>query len=73
MNLKEKKIAIIGLGYVGLPLAVEFGRHFKVIGFDVNSKRIIELRNFIDVTKEIEEDQFKSSTNLNFSDRKSVV
>jgi UDP-N-acetyl-D-galactosamine dehydrogenase len=68
MNLKEKKIAIIGLGYVGLPLAVEFGRHFKVIGFDVNSKRIIELRNFIDVTKEIEEDQFKSSTNLNFSD-----
>jgi UDP-N-acetyl-D-galactosamine dehydrogenase len=68
MNLKEKKIAIIGLGYVGLPLAVEFGRHFKVIGFDINPKRIIELRNFIDVTKEIEEDQFKSSTYLNFSD-----
>jgi UDP-N-acetyl-D-galactosamine dehydrogenase len=68
MNLKEKKIAIIGLGYVGLPLAVEFGKHFKVIGFDINPKRVIELKNFIDVTKEVEENQFKLSTNLNFSD-----
>ena len=68
MYLKEKKIAIIGLGYVGLPLAVEFGKHFKVLGFDINTKRVNQLRNFIDHTKEVEENQLKSSTNLQFSD-----
>jgi UDP-N-acetyl-D-galactosamine dehydrogenase len=40
MNLKDKKIAIIGLGYVGLPLAVAFAEKYKVIGFDINLKRI---------------------------------
>ena len=53
MIIKEKKIAIIGLGYVGLPLAIEFSKYFKVLGFDINSKRILELQNFIDVTCEI--------------------
>jgi UDP-N-acetyl-D-glucosamine/UDP-N-acetyl-D-galactosamine dehydrogenase len=71
MNIskKEKKIAIIGLGYVGLPLAVEFGKHFKVLGFDINSKRVNELRNFIDLTMEVDEIQLKTSTNLIFSDK----
>ena len=68
MNIKEKKIAIIGLGYVGLPLAVEFGKHFKVLGFDINSKRVNELKNFIDLTKEVEQDQLKSAINIIFSD-----
>ena len=49
------KIAIIGLGYVGLPLAVEFGKHFETVGFDLNKKRIIELNDGIDRTNEVEE------------------
>ena len=41
----EKRIAIVGLGYVGLPLAVEFGKIRKVLGFDINKNRILELKN----------------------------
>lgn len=52
MNLKEKKIAIIGLGYVGLPLAIEFGKKYKVLGFDIDQPRIQELSNGKDRTKE---------------------
>ena len=52
MNLSEKKIAIIGLGYVGLPLAIEFGKKFKVVGFDINQSRIEELNLLIDRTNE---------------------
>jgi len=50
----KNKIAIIGLGYVGLPLAVEFGKFYKTIGFDINLQRVKELNNAIDVTHEIE-------------------
>jgi UDP-N-acetyl-D-galactosamine dehydrogenase len=52
MNLQNKKIAIIGLGYVGLPLAIEFGKKYKVIGFDLNKSRIAELSKRKDRTKE---------------------
>lgn len=48
-----EKIAVVGLGYVGMPLAVEFAKHVKVIGFDINEKRINEYRNGIDATNEI--------------------
>ncbi|MGH8539420.1 MAG: Vi polysaccharide biosynthesis UDP-N-acetylglucosamine C-6 dehydrogenase TviB, partial [Stenotrophobium sp.] len=50
MQLNKSSIAIIGLGYVGLPLAVEFGKHFPVFGFDINAGRIDELRAGIDRT-----------------------
>ena len=50
---KKYKIAVIGLGYVGLPLAVEFSKIFKTIGFDIDSKRIFELKNANDSTNEI--------------------
>lgn len=50
----EKKITIIGLGYVGLPLAVEFAKKYKVVGYDINQQRIDELKNGIDKTLEIE-------------------
>jgi UDP-N-acetyl-D-galactosamine dehydrogenase len=50
--LAEKKLAIIGLGYVGLPLAVEFSKKYPVIGFDINKSRILDLGNGFDVTKE---------------------
>jgi UDP-N-acetyl-D-galactosamine dehydrogenase len=52
MNLDNKRIAIIGLGYVGLPLAIEFGKKFKVLGFDVNLSRIKELNLLTDRTNE---------------------
>jgi UDP-N-acetyl-D-galactosamine dehydrogenase len=54
MSLTEKKIAIIGLGYVGLPLAVAFAEKYKVIGFDINSSRVSELNSGNDETLEIE-------------------
>ncbi|MDA3799333.1 MAG: Vi polysaccharide biosynthesis UDP-N-acetylglucosamine C-6 dehydrogenase TviB [Kiritimatiellae bacterium] len=60
----NKKIAVIGLGYVGLPLAVEFGKKFKTVGFDINAKRISELERFYDRTLETTEEQLKSSDNL---------
>jgi UDP-N-acetyl-D-galactosamine dehydrogenase len=52
MNLQEKQIAIIGLGYVGLPLAIEFGKKYKVLGFDINKSRIEELISCRDRTNE---------------------
>ena len=51
MNLENTKISIIGLGYVGLPLAVEFGKKYQVIGFDIDENRINELKNGYDCTK----------------------
>ena len=56
MILKEKKIAIIGLGYVGLPLAIEFGKKYRVLGFDINKERILELSRGADRTKEADLD-----------------
>ena len=53
----KNKIAVIGLGYVGLPLAVEFAKKYKVIGFDIHPKRVEELRKGIDKTLEITNDQ----------------
>jgi len=61
MNSKDK-ITIIGLGYVGLPLAVEFAKKFHVIGFDINEARIAELRQGKDKTLEVE-GQFKICIN----------
>lgn len=57
----NQKIAVIGLGYVGLPLAVEFASKYNTVGFDINKKRIEELNCFFDKTKEIEEDRLKES------------
>ncbi|MEY2793738.1 MAG: hypothetical protein RJA76_1730, partial [Bacteroidota bacterium] len=51
----QKKIAVIGLGYVGLPLAVEFGKKYPTLGFDINAQRIGELRNGKDQTLEVSE------------------
>ena len=64
---KEKKIAIIGLGYVGLPLAVEFGKKFDTLGFDINLKRVSELSNGFDRTKESNQTEIESAINLRFS------
>lgn len=62
-----EKIGIIGLGYVGLPLAVEFGKILDVIGFDINNARIEELKKGTDRTLEVEHDELKSAKHLIFS------
>lgn len=65
-NLNNVSIAIIGLGYVGLPLAVEFGKKYKTVGFDINMSRIEELKNGYDRTRETSEQDLKSSQYLHY-------
>ena len=67
LKSKEKVIGIVGLGYVGLPLAVEFGKKRSVIGFDININRINELHKSIDRTLEVSTKELKESKNLTFS------
>jgi UDP-N-acetyl-D-glucosamine/UDP-N-acetyl-D-galactosamine dehydrogenase len=67
MNLQDKTIAIIGLGYVGLPLAVEFGKQRPVIGFDINPGRITELQAGQDHTLECSPDELQTAAQLRFS------
>jgi UDP-N-acetyl-D-galactosamine dehydrogenase len=64
---KDSTLAIIGLGYVGLPLAVEFGKKRRVVGFDINVKRIAELCAGIDRTLETEPEELRAATLLSFS------
>jgi len=65
--MNNKKIALIGLGYVGLPLAVEFGKKRKVIGFDINQNRINELKDGIDVTLETTAQELKEADQLSYT------
>ena len=60
----DRKIAVIGLGYVGLPMAVAFGKKFSVISFDINLKRIEELKQGVDLMREIGPGQFKKASIL---------
>ena len=64
MNLQDKKIAIIGLGYVGLPLAVEFAKKYTVIGFDINQARVTELNGGHDSTLEVSDENLQSVLKL---------
>jgi len=66
-DLSNVKLAIIGLGYVGLPLAVEFGKIRSVLGFDINHKRITQLKEGHDLTQETEPEELQAATHLNFS------
>ncbi len=63
----NKKLAIIGLGYVGLPLAVEFGKKFETVGFDINKERIEELEKGYDRTLEVDSENLKSAKKLSFT------
>ena len=67
MELNDIKLAVIGLGYVGLPLAVEFGKCREVTGFDINQPRINALNAGHDVTLEVSDDELASATQLQFS------
>jgi UDP-N-acetyl-D-galactosamine dehydrogenase len=67
MYFSNNNIAIIGLGYVGLPLAVAFGSKYNTLGFDINTTRVSELSNGIDKTLESDSDKIKGATQLKFS------
>lgn len=63
---KNIKVCIIGLGYVGLPLAVEFAKKIKTVGFDTNKKRILELKKGIDTTNELSTKSLKIVKKIKF-------
>ena len=67
INIKYKKIAVLGLGYVGLPLAIEFGKVIETIGYDVSKKRINQLKSRNDLTLEVSKKEFKQSKKLKFT------
>ena len=69
MNTSDARLAIIGLGYVGLPLAVAFGRHFPAIGYDINSVRVAELKEGVDRTLEVAPEDLASAGQLEYTDQ----
>jgi len=77
MSITEKKIAVIGLGYVGLPLTLAFAKKYSTVGFDLNSKRISELNSGTDITKEVHPDELIStivnSVTLEFTDDSNLI
>ena len=62
-------IGVIGLGYVGTPLALSLGRYFKVVGFDLNKNRILQLKRRKDITNETNLNEFKKAKKILFSDK----
>src|SRR5690625_6280184 len=66
------RLAVIGLGYVGLPLAVEFGKHWPTTGLDINAERIASLQQGRDSTGECSSDELAASPQLSLTDRKST-
>ena len=64
MNLEKVKIAVIGQGYVGLPLAIEFGKNHPTVGFDINKARIAALKKGVDHTNEATNEQLTSAHQL---------
>ena len=57
----REKIAVLGLGYVGLPLSIAFDRNYEVVGFDIDQNRINELKEFNDVTNEVSKSELKKA------------
>ena len=66
-NLNKKEIVIVGLGYVGLPLSIEFGRKFKTLGYDISKKRVSELKKKFDSSYQISKRQIKYSKKFNIT------
>ncbi len=73
MNIMKRKIAVIGLGYVGLPLAVEFGKKYITVGFDINTTRISELEAGVDKTLEISKEELTSSELLSYTSNEEML
>lgn len=66
-NVKNTKIAVVGMGYVGLPLAVAFGKKLETVGFDIKKERIEDLKRGVDLSREIDKKEIESSPKLTFS------
>ncbi len=66
-GFQMKKLAVIGLGYVGLPLAAAFGEKRDIVGFDINAKRIAELKDGVDFTREVSADELAAASGLSFA------
>ncbi len=73
MKFRVKKICIIGLGYVGLPLSVEFSKYYKVIGFDADNQRVKELNNFNDRNNEFKKSKLKEQKNIYFTSNQNLL
>ena len=73
MHIKEIKICVIGLGYVGLPLAIEFGKYRETLGFDINEERIESLKQGIDKTLENSSFEIKNAQFLKLSSKESDI
>ena len=67
LNLRKCRIGVVGLGYVGLPLAVEFGKHYVTVGFDVKETRIADLKAGRDLTLEVSKKELKEASQLTFT------
>src|SRR5690348_5202214 len=67
LSLRNRRIAVVGLGYVGLPLAVEFGKRFETVGFDVKPERVAQLHAGRDTTLEVSPAELKSASKLSFT------
>ena len=65
--LADVRVGIVGLGYVGLPLAVYLARHFPVVGFDIDRDRVAELSRGLDRTREVTEEEFAQAAHIAFS------
>ncbi len=66
---EESIIGVVGLGYVGLPLAVEFSKHFSTVGYDIDAERIARLSSGTDTTREVDDAELAAANNLRFTDR----
>jgi UDP-N-acetyl-D-galactosamine dehydrogenase len=69
----KDKICVVGLGYVGLPLAVEFAKQYEVIGYDINKKRVSQLKKSIDVTNEVTSKELKEIKKLKYTDNQTDI
>ncbi|NOX50370.1 MAG: nucleotide sugar dehydrogenase [Gammaproteobacteria bacterium] len=67
LNLDQANIAVVGLGYVGLPLVIEFATKYPSLGFDINQQRVGELKNSVDMTREVSTEDFKRATQITFT------
>jgi UDP-N-acetyl-D-galactosamine dehydrogenase len=67
VETSDMKLAVVGLGYVGLPLAIEFGKAFSVVGIDISERKIAEFRESLDVTGQVSQAEFKAAKKLQFS------
>lgn len=72
-DLQTARIAIVGLGYVGLPLAVEFSRKYPVVGFDIKEERIAELRRGIDSTREVTREELQNAGGISFTSEAALL